>query len=147
LNVNNNNNDDDDDDDDDNNNNNNNNTCIGCGNNAIKVVVTSKLLGLDINNNLTGKTLSPNLIQLQKYVLKRYNAPSYPGRMESLNTLLSNSQDLHSVACFAIMPVTPLMTTDILQVGRLCSSPKCPDQIWDPASNLLSEYQELFPRG
>jgi len=80
-------------------------------------------------------------------VLKRYNAPSCPGGMESSNTLLSNSQDPHSVACFAIMPVTPLITTDILQVGRFCSTPKCPDQICDPASILLSEYKELFPRG
>lgn len=67
--------------------------------------------------------------------------------MESSNTLLSNSQDLHSMACSAIMPVTPLMATDILQVGRFCSSPTYPDQIWDPTSILLSEYQELFPRG
>jgi hypothetical protein len=122
---------------------------IGCGNDAIKVVVTSKLLCLDINSNLTGKdianTLFPNLVQQQKSILKRYNAPSYPRGMESSNTLMSNSQDLHSVACFAIMPVTPFMTTDILQVGRFCSSPKCSDQFWDPASNLLSEYQELFP--
>jgi len=34
----------------------------GCGNNAIKVVVTSKLLGLDINNNLTGKSHSKHII-------------------------------------------------------------------------------------
>jgi hypothetical protein len=78
--------------------------------------------------------------------LNRYNAPPYPEGMESSNTLLSNSQDLHSVACFSITPATPLMTTDILQVGRFCSSPKCSDQVWDPASNLLSEYQKLFPR-
>jgi hypothetical protein len=61
--------------------------CTGCGNNAIKVVVTSKLLCLDINSNLTGKdiasTLFPNLVQHQKSILKRYNAPSYPGGMES----------------------------------------------------------------
>jgi len=124
--------------------------CTGCGINAIKVVVTSKLLCLDINSNLTGKdiasTLFPNLVQHQKSILKRYNAPSYPGGMEPSNTLMSNSQDLHSVACFAVMPVTPLMTTDILQVGRFCSFPKCSDQVWDPASNLLSEYQELFPK-
>jgi hypothetical protein len=115
----------------------------GCGNNAIKVVVTSKMLGLDFNNNLTGKIHSKHIISKlssnHKSVLKRYDSLPYTGGMVKNKYRKTSIQHPHAfmvcaettppLTLFCILPVifsgNSTALKDVFTIPRTLLSGKC----------------------